>query len=228
MAESDALEVINSWRHVLVKGRQAEQIDRFLEEAGKRFAALGWSRDPTSEGPMNRDERQLNRFYCWVSGAGPRPQVLLCLNRSTDRRVRGSTYFPPDNRPGLSLSELANTIQHVLAEVLEPAAAAVGLEVTYPRFGPISRVGARTTSALTAFAEAGDGQWPLPDALEPAWRKFVVTAFREDVAFQPEELIAWFKASGWEERPAVELAKRFSADAALLGQYEEEEDRQPA
>jgi hypothetical protein len=225
---SDALEVINIWRHVLVKGRQAEQIDRFLEEVGKRFEALGWSRDTIIEGQMNRDEHQRNRFYCWISGAGPRPRVLLCLNRSTDRRVRGGTYSLLDDRPGLGLPEVANTIQHVLAEVLEPAAATVGLEVTYPRLGPISRVGARTAAAMTAFAEAADGQWPLSVALEPAWRHFVVTAFREGVAFKPEEVTAWFNASGWEEGPAIELAKRFYAEAVLLEEYEEEEGRQPA
>jgi hypothetical protein len=225
---SDFLEVINIWRHVLVKGRQAEQIDRFLDEAGKKFESLGWSRDTVLERQMNRDEHQRNRFYCWIGGPGPRPLVRLCLNRTTDRRVRGGTYSLLDDRPGLALSEVARAIQDVLAEVLEPAAAAAGLTVAYPHLGPISRVGARTAAGMTALAEASDGQWPLPDALESVWRNFVVTAFREDVAFKPEELIAWFKASGWEERPAIELAKRFYAEAALLEEYEEEEGRQPA
>jgi hypothetical protein len=87
---SEALEVINIWRHVLVTG-QKEQIDRFLTEVGGRFEALGWSRDTGIEGQRNRDAGQRNCFYCWDTGAESRPRVLLCLNRATDRRVRGGT-----------------------------------------------------------------------------------------------------------------------------------------
>jgi hypothetical protein len=112
-------------------------------------------------------------------------------------------------------------IQHVLREVLEPAAAAVGLGVSYPRLGPISRVGTRTETAMTALAEAGDGRWPLPEEAEPVWRQFVLTAFREDVALKPEELSRWFVASGWDDRAAAELTRRFYADVALIGDYEE-------
>lgn len=220
---SDALEVINIWRHVLVKG-QKEQIDGFLSEVGQRFEALGWSREPTREAQLNRGEYQRNRFYCWISGPGNRPRVLLCLNRATERRVRGGTYNLLDEQAGLA--DLASAIQYALKEVLEPAASALGLEVSYPRLGPISRVGPRTAAAMTALAEVGDGQWPLPEPLDPVWRNVVVTAFREDVAFKPEELTAWFAASGWDELASGELTKRFYADAALLGEFED--GRQPA
>jgi len=138
---------------------------------------------------MNRDEYQRNRFYCWASSSSKRPRVRLCLNRTTERRIRGGTY-DIDHRAGVA--DLAGAIQHVLKEVLEPAAAALGLEISYPRLGPISRVGNRTASAMTALAEAGDGQWPLSDNLEPIWRTFVLTAFREDAALHPGELTAWF------------------------------------
>ncbi len=221
---SDALEVINSWRHVLIKG-QKDQIERFLQEVGQRFEGLGWSREPNLEAQLNRAEHQINRFYCWISSPDNKPRVLLCLNRTTERRVRGGTYNILEERAGLA--ELANAIQHVLREVLEPAAAAVRLAIAYPHLGPISRVGARTAAAMTALAEAGDGQWPLPDELEPAWRHFVLTAFRDDVAFNPEELTAWFLASGWEEGASVALTKRFYTEAALLGEFEEAA-RQPA
>ncbi|MBI1914955.1 MAG: hypothetical protein HYS12_09505 [Planctomycetes bacterium] len=220
---SDALEVINTWRHVLVKG-QKDQIDRFLDQVEQRFGTLGWSRDMAVEDQMNRGEFQQNRFYGWTGGPDSRPRALLCLNRATDRRIRGGTY-KIDERAGLA--ELASVIQHVLREVLEPAAAAVGLEVSYPRLGPISRVGTRTEGVMTALAEAGDGQWPLPDEIEPVWRKFVLTAFREEVALKPEELTAWFIASGWEERASAELMKRFYRDVALIDEYQEA-GRQPA
>ncbi len=215
--QSDALEVINIWRQILVKG-QKEQIDRFLSEVGKRFEALGWSRDTSVEGQMNLDENQRNRFYCWNNSPDNSPYVLLCLNRATDRRVRGGTY---NTHEWVSLADLAKAIQDVLREVLEPAASVVGVEVSYPRLGPISHVGTRTAAAMTALAEAGDGQWPLPDELEPVWRTFVLTAFRDDVAVSPEELTAWFIASGWDEQASAKLTRRFYTEAALLEEFEE-------
>ena len=130
---ADALDILNVWRQVLVKGPKA-QIDRFMDEVGKRFEALGWSREATFEALFNRTPHQVNYLHCWVSGQGTFPRVLLCLNRATERRVRGGTYDLLDGRP--SLVDLAREIQRVLAEVLEPAAAEAGLEVSYPRLGP--------------------------------------------------------------------------------------------
>jgi hypothetical protein len=221
---SDALEVIDLWRHVLVKGSK-EQIDRFLNEVGRRFEALSWARETSFEGRLKRDPQQANRFYCWVSAPDNRPHVLLCLNRATERRVRGGTYDLLDGRAGVA--DLAAEMQHVLGEVLEPAAAAVGLGVGYPRLGPISRVEPRTAALLTTLAEAGDGQWPLPGHLESLWQQLVHTAYRDGVALSPEELTAWFIASGWEDEAAAELTKRFYTDVALIGEYEEA-GRQPA
>jgi hypothetical protein len=122
---------------------------------------------------------------------------------------------------------VASTIQHVFREVLEPAAEAAGLKVAYPHLGPISRIGEKTAAAMTALAEEADGQWPLPERVEPQWRAFVHTAYREEVAIKPEELIAWFNASGWGVEASAELATRFYSDVALLAEYEEA-GRQPA
>ena len=175
---SDILDVINVWRNLLIKG-QREQLDRLLNEVEQRFSALGWSRDVSIEAQMNRPEHQVNRFYCWRSTPDAPPQILLCLNRASDRRIRGGTY---DIDPGARLADLASAIQHVLKEVIEPATDAVGSEVSYPRLGPISRVGLKTEAAMTAFARSGDGQWPIAEHVAPLWRAFVLTAFREDVA----------------------------------------------
>jgi len=220
---SDALEVINIWRNISVKG-QKEQIDRFLSEIDQRFAGAGWSRNSVIETEMSRDEHQINRFHCWSTNPDNMPRVMLCLNRATERRVRGGTY---NIEEGATLADLASVIQHILREVLEPGATAVGLKVAYARLGPISRVGPKTQAAMTALVEAGDGQWPLPQQVEQRWRIFVLTAFREVVALKPEELTAWFAASGWDEQTATELTNRFYADVALISEYEEVE-RQPA
>src|SRR5262249_46327589 len=152
---SDPLEVIRIWRSISVNGQEG-QIDGFLNETDKRFAAAGWSRNSVIEAQMNRDEHQINRFHCWSTKADIMPRVPLCINRATDRRIRGGTY---DIDGPATLGDLASVIQYILGEVLEPGATAVGLEVGYPRLGPISRVGPKTQAALTALVEAGDGQW---------------------------------------------------------------------
>lgn len=215
---SEALEVINIWRRVLVKGQEG-QIEKFLIDVKQRFETLGWLRDSNFEARLNRDDYQRNRFYCWITSPDNGPRVQLCVNRATARRVRGGTYNLLDERGGVA--DLASAIQHALGEVLVPAASALGLEVSYPRLGPISRDGPRTAAAMTAFAEAADGQWPLAETLETLWRSFVVTAVREDVALKPEELTEWFIASGWDESASAELTRRFYAEAALLGEFEE-------
>jgi hypothetical protein len=220
---SDILGVINVWRKLLIKG-QKKQIDRLLNKVQQRFSASGWSRDESMEAQMNRPEHQVNRFYCWRSTPEAPPKILLCLNRTNDRRIRGGTY---DIDPGARLADLASTIQHVLMEVIEPAAEVAGTEVSYPRLGPISRVGLKTEAAMTAFVESGDGRWPIPEHVALLWRALVLTAFHEDVAIKPQELTGWFVSSGWDEPAAGELARRFYAEIALLAEHEEAE-RQPA
>jgi hypothetical protein len=220
---SDALEVINVWRSISVKG-QKEQIDRFVSEIGQRFAGAGWSRDSVREADMNGDQHQINRVHCWSTNPDNLPRVMLCLNRATERRVRGGTY---DIEKDATLADLASVIQHILREVLEPGATAAGLKVEYPRLGPISRLGPKTQAAMNDLVEVGDAQWPLPPEVEQRWQNFVLTAVGEAVAFKPEELTTWFAASGWDERAATELTNRFYADIALISKYEEIE-RQPA
>jgi hypothetical protein len=221
---SGPMEVINIWRNIAVKG-QKEQIDRFLSEVDQRFAGTGWSRDFVMEAQWNRDEHQRNTFQCWSTNPDNLPRVMLCLNRTTERWVRGGTY---DIDMSATIVDLANVIQYVLREVLEPGAEAVGLEVAYPRLGPISQVGPKTEAAMAALVEAGDGEWPLAQPVDRRWRALVLTAFRENVALKPEELSAWFAASGWDEQAATELTNRFYADIAVIAEYEEELERQPA
>jgi hypothetical protein len=143
------------------------------------------------------------------------PHVSFALNTTAIPRVV------------LKSSGWDQAIQNVLKKVIEPATDAVGSEVTYPRLGPISRVGLITEAAMTAFARPGDGQCPVPEHVAPLWRNVVLTAFREDVALKPQELTAWFVSSGWDEPAAGELARQFYGDIALLAEHEEAE-RQPA
>jgi hypothetical protein len=220
----DLLEAINTWRHVLVKGSE-EQIDRFLAEVSTRFEHLGWSRDGRLEGLFNRTPHQVNSFYCWVSGEGAFPRVMLALNQTSPRRVRGGARDVLEG--GLSFIDLALEIQGVLTEVLEPAATEAGLAVSYVRVGPTSRIERRTMTALTALADAAEGRWPLTPELEPLWTALMHTAVRDDVAINPDELVAWFVANGWTNEVAGEMRIRFFKDAARISELEEA-GRQPA
>jgi hypothetical protein len=222
---TDTLDVIDAWRHLLINGEKTA-LDTVTDELESRLNSLGWARDSVLEGDLNRPELQRNRFCCWASSSDNGPRVLVCLNRATERRVRGGTYGIDQSA---SLADLASAIQYVLIELLEPAASAVGLKVAYPHLGSISRVGNRTAAAMTALAESADGRWPWSrsDQLERVWRTFVVTALREDAALHPEELTAWFIASGWEGPAAAELTQKFYDEAEFLAEYEEA-GRQPA
>lgn len=221
---ADALDAINIWRHLLIKGSK-EQIDRLLREIGARFEHLAWSRDKQFERLLNRTPHQVNRFYCWVSGEAAFPRLMLSLNHATPRRVRGGTYDTLERGP--TFIDLAIAIQTVLTEVLEPAAAEVGLEVSYQRLGPTSRMEPRTLAALTDFVETAEGRWPLPPELDPLWAAFVRTAVRNNVAINPSELVAWFAANGWTSQAAEAMRDRFYADAARVLEFEEA-GRQPA
>jgi hypothetical protein len=219
---SEALDVIHIWRKLLVQGEK-EQIDRLLEEWQHRFEAIAWTRDFERETKMNGfTVHRLNRFYCWQGGRGVKPEVMLCLNRTTPKRVRGSTFDILD--PLLGLVDLAHTIQHVLRDVVEAAAIATGLSVSYARLGPISRVGENTARAMTAFAEEADRQLSPTERTEKVkslWQTFIHTAFREDVAINPDELTSWFNASGWNMEASSELSRRFYSEMALLAEFEE-------
>jgi hypothetical protein len=77
-------------------------------------------------------------------------------------------------------------------------------------------------AALLAFSDvATGGGLPLSEASEAAWRKFLITASQEDVAFDKEELWAWFLDNGWESEDASNLTQRFVREASLLAEYSE-------
>ena len=125
-----------------------------------------------------------------------------------------------------TVADLASTIQHILKDVLEPAAAALGLEISYPRLGPISRVGNKTEAAMTALAEAGDGQWPLSEQLEPYLADFCSYGFSGRCCTPTGRIDCVVLASGWDEQAATELTSRFYTEAALSRSMRRRRDNQ--
>jgi hypothetical protein len=158
---------------------------------------------------------------------GNLPQVVLRLSNWEEGRQVAQLLLAAfggeviDKEEG-RLSRLA-LIDWLLDRNQDKTAAVIKRFLTFPIYplGLISRVGPRVATTMKALADAAGGQWPLPETVEPAWRRFVVGAFRDDVAFDPEELRRWFTANGWDAHAADELTRRFFADAVLLDDYEE-------
>jgi hypothetical protein len=94
-------------------------------------------------------------------------------------------------------------------------------QATTARLGPNSLVPPRTMGALLAFSAGAAGANPLSQISESAWRKFLITACQEEVAFDTDELTAWFVAHGWSLGDARGLTERFINEATLLTDYAE-------
>jgi hypothetical protein len=216
-----AVDLIASWRKILIEGK-AEQITSILEDIEERLKSKGFERDAEAEKNMNWHTRARNRVLCFVGGPEGGPRLLLCLNRVSERRVRGGTYSLIDASPEAGPVEVAAVVADVISNVIVPTANHLGLKVTRPRLGPNSVVQSKTMAALVAFSDvATGGGFPLSEASEGAWRKFLITASQEVVAFDRDELRDWFVSNGWVSEDARTLMERFDRDATLLAEYSE-------
>src|SRR5947209_3019051 len=101
-----AVDLINSWRGILIEGN-AERITSMLDDIESKLKSKGFLRDPEAEKNMNWHPYQRNRVLCYVGGPEGGPRLLLCLNRVSDRRVRGETYSLVDSSPGGGPVEVA-------------------------------------------------------------------------------------------------------------------------
>jgi hypothetical protein len=214
----EAIETVNSWKRILIEGK-AEQIDPMLADLERRLQDRGWYRDSDREAKMGRSSERKNRWLCFVGGPRDGARMMLCLARVSDRRVRGGPYsflsVPPDMQP----AEEAGIVEEVMKGILTPCASTFGLRVTTPRLGPKSRVPPRTMAALQSFSDSAAGVWPLCGDLESLWRRFVITACREDVAFDIDELSDWFVSNGWSSEGARGLTEQFMNEASLISEY---------
>lgn len=216
-----AIDLIASWRRTLIQGK-AEQITSMLGDLEARLKRKGFERDADAEKNMTWRLNQANKVLCFVGGPEGGPRLLLCLNRVTERRVRGGTYSLLDNDPEAGLVEVAAVVDDVLKNEIVPSAEQFGLKVTYPHLGPNSVVQSKTMAALLAFSDvAAGGGFPLSEASETAWRKFLITASQEDIAFDQDELMEWFVSNGWGTEDARALTGRFVREATLLAEYAE-------
>jgi hypothetical protein len=216
-----AVDLIASWRRILIEGK-AEQITSMLEDLEARLKSKGFERDAEAEKNMNWHPYQRNRALCFVGGPEGGPRLLLCLNLVSERRVRGGTYSLIDASPDADPVEVAVVVDDVISNVIVPSANSLGLKVTYPRLGPNSVVQPKTMAALVAFSDvATGGGLPLSEASEAAWRRFLITASQQDVAFDEDELRDWFVSNGWASEDARTVTERFVREATLLAEYSE-------
>jgi hypothetical protein len=216
-----AVDLIASWRRILIEGK-AEQVTSMLEDLETRFKSKGFVRDPQAEKNMNWHPYQRNKVFCFIGGPEGGPHLLLCLNRVSERRVRGGTYSLIDASSDAGPADVAAVVDDVIRNVILPSAHSFGLRVTCPNLGPNSIVQPKMMAALLAFSDvAAGGGLLLSEASEAAWRKFVITASQEDVAFDKDELREWFVSNGWESEDARTLTERFVREATLLAEYSE-------
>jgi hypothetical protein len=221
MDSVQAVDLIASWRRILIEGN-AEQITSMLEDLEARLKSNGFERAAEAEKNMNWHPYQRNRVVCFVVGPKGGPRLLLCLNRVSERRVRGGTYSLIDPSPDAGPVAVAAVLDDVIRNVIVPSANSFGLKVTRPRLGPNSLVQPKTMAALLAFSDvATGGGLPRTEASEAAWRKFLITASQEDVAFDKDELRDWFVSNGWGSEDARTLTERFVREATLLAEYSE-------
>ncbi|MEI7685747.1 MAG: hypothetical protein WCL32_12035 [Planctomycetota bacterium] len=213
---------ITSWRQMLIEG-ESESITLMLADLEKnRLKRKGFDRDTAEEQKMNWRPDAINKVFCFVAGPQVSPRLILCLNRVSKRRVRGGTYsiidFPTDFDP----VEVAAVINDVISDAIIPAATSFGLKVTWPRLGPNSQVEPKTMAALIHFCNiATGGGLPLSEAADAVWRKFIIMASRENVAFDEDELTDWFVSNGWTSEDGRALTERFVREATLLAEYAE-------
>jgi hypothetical protein len=214
-----AIDLINSWRRILIEGKP-EQICPMLEDIERRFKEKGFVRDPAVEKTMNWHPHQRNVLLCFVGGPPEGPRLMMCLNRVSERRVRGSTYSLLGSVLA-SPDEVAVVIDDVIKNVIVPSTSSYGLKVTKPQLGLKSLIPPRTLAALLGFTDTAPGAFPLPATAETAWRKFLIAACGEEVAFDTIELTDWFIANGWSSEDARGLTEKFVGEAALLTEYAE-------
>jgi len=216
-----AVELIASRSRILIEGK-AEQVTSMLDDVEARLKSKGFERDAEAEKNMNWHPYQKNRVLCFVGGPEGGPRLLLCLNLVSERRVRGGTYSLIDASSDAGPIEVAAVVDDVIKNVIVPSASRFGLKVTRPRLGPNSLVQPKTMAALLAFSDvATGGGLPLSEASEAAWRRFLITASQEDVAFDQDELRDWFVGNGWGSEDACALTDRFVREATLLAEYSE-------
>ena len=82
---------------------------------------------------MNWHPYQRNTVLCFVGGPEGGPRLLLCLNRVSERRVRGGTYDLIDGSSHCSAVEVAAVVDDVIRNVIVPSANSFGLKVTRPQ-----------------------------------------------------------------------------------------------
>jgi hypothetical protein len=173
-----------------------------------------------AEKNMSWHPYERNRVLCFAGGPEGGPRLRLCFNLVSERRIRGGTYSLIETPPSAGPVEVAAVVDDVIKNVIVPSANRLGLKVTRPCLGPISVVPPKTRAALVAFCDVAAGEgFPLTDASEAAWRRFIITTSQEDVAFDKEELTDWFVSNGWASADARSLTERFVREATLLTEY---------
>jgi hypothetical protein len=217
----DAIDTIDSWRHLLIEGNQAN-VDQLWNGMESDFGAKGWKREPAEEQKMLRSSASSKQWRCFLGGQSGTPIVMLGLTRATERRLRGGSYQLRDGPPNMQTTDVGRMVRDVIDHILTPSARRFGLTISIPRLGQASRVPPNTLIAMGMFSDLASGEWPIDAEHESLWRQFVIQACREDAAFDVDELTNWFESNGWNRTAADALVSRFISEAGLISDYADE------
>jgi hypothetical protein len=198
---------LHDWQSSLYRGNSGA-IDGFLTEVESKLP-MGWKRDP-------REEQRYAlpvRYYIFDQ---PNDALIGVLLRNTTKtRVRGDTVRVYRNPPGPT-ERIGVLVAELADKCVLPAAKAVGVEHSRPRFGVRSVVTPAIESMLNQLADDADCVWPLPANTKDMWDDLISMSLAEHIALDRTEFQRWATDSGWSAPAASELVERFFADSLWL------------
>jgi hypothetical protein len=211
-----AIETSQDWRDTVIEG-DADKIECLLARIDATLPP-NWTRNEAGEQRYVSRGGSLPKSRCYAKHLGDR-DVWLWLLRVSDRRLQGGLVEPTGGNR--YYDDAAEAILAFRQTVLEPAATACGAAMTSNRIGVRSDVPRPVVNKLWEFLEASPHTWPPQPSAEGPWREFVIAAFQNRTAFDPDEFRAWLQRLGWTEVDAKALVRRLYADATLLSEYDD-------
>lgn len=231
MTPTEAARVEQEWTDLVLWGT-VEQIDRLVAEVDEWVqtgVVLGWHRNTESEAAIWQGWYQRTRCYNRRLPSHGEPALWLLL--PSGRRVIGGPVAAIDRRWTATgvvpvdateyRVEVAETIESFRTNVLAPVVRRVGVATLSGRVGPRSHLARPVSDALWEVVEAGPGCWDADYSVARKWRDFVLAVNTSGALFDPGELCSWLGRAGWAPAEASALLSRFTADAALLSEYED-------
>jgi hypothetical protein len=215
MPSVDPFFPLRDWRTSLYRGTPAV-VDRFLDTVDATLPA-DWTRDHAYEQTRLRRDR----VRCYLFDRAGDAAVRVWLERITTTRVRGGPLEVLRHPLSGDAVRIARLVAEFTDNCVLAAANAAGVRCTRPSFGPQSAITGAAEMLLNQFADAADGEWPLPERLRELWDELVTGCLAEQVAINRVDLEKWLADNGWEQEAVAQIADQFFADSRRLAKLAE-------